>query len=1293
MFNYTVMADNRNAIHPCPRCGATVASDAPDGLCPQCLIALSLATQTEIPGDPTTPAGAPAPLTPTAEELARFFPELEVRECLGRGGMGAVYKARQPKLDRFVALKILLRRCQDGQAETSFAERFAREARALARLNHPNIVAVYDSGEAGGYPFLVMEYVDGLTLRQLLQRGKLAPEEALAIVPKICEALQFAHQKGIVHRDIKPENILLDTAGQVKITDFGIAKVIAPGAPDHSLTGAKDVVGTPHYMAPEQIEEPGKVDHRADIFSLGVVFYEMLTGELPLGKFQPPSSKVQIDVRLDEVVLRALAKEPERRYQQVCQVKTAVETITNSDGKGSAATPAAPSSPPAAAVMPQFGNLVASLFGLTFTSPRALKVANLSALGFIGCLGFIPIPSPRWQGVFGFFGFFGLIGIAFMIEVVARRKRNIPFDDTSGAAVDARRSSAHNPQASAGPGGPGVLPEVEPPSAPPRWSRMAVWCSMWAILFAVNWLWSYTPPGWNITNALRDALGNWAVGLVMGPLAIMAFAAPVGVTALGWMAVSEIRRSQGRLHGLALAMADGVLFPLLLVDGWLVWLCQRVGAAISGRSHPGPTGAVTLGVALALVLDAILIAWLWHRIRKPLPPLPASPVSAGEAADPERSWRKLIWKTAPRAALIGAVQLCLLETILQASVHRPESTGELWYMALLSSSLAAMVWAAWPLRRARSPVPAVGGGALALFVALCGLDAFYSTQVRPNLGLHEEVDWLSQVPGLRWGQRQQTARALWNKPLARPFAPTVETILPLDERHPVALLDLDTGGQQSRDGFAPDDEQARAWVRAEKLDLAIISGKNKITVLGLDLREGYVPVPRLVRVEELTSQAAVNYWALDRKPAKALADLYVDKSMTGTYAFHTREGGVGFLEFAGLSQNPRGVKIRCKLVPDAVKSPANAAAAQILSFGPVIERVVNDEPATNSLLDLDSGHFVTVRPPTKPSGLEEARKQEAAAFARAGADVAGLSPKVSEVSGLIGLDLVASPVLASSWETASGQWVKDAVLKFKSGSITPISGKGKLPATYVFKTREGGTGLLQILGFIDTPQPSGVRIRYKLVQDTKAPTSKITNPVPGIASATHAVVRQQVATRLAAMRSRLRLTDDQERAVRGLLEKKFGWAGQLSASLSGGALSGEEMQKAEAALQQIDAQFKEVLNPTQWADYERYQAEERRTQAQLAANVEVMELQPVLQLSQPQRDQVLQKLIALHEQQLAKTYDGLKIPLDWEEQLADMREALRPLLNAAQVQSLGKWIELQREIIKQTISEPPKPNR
>src|SRR6202167_5789518 len=174
-----------------------------------------------------------------------------------------------------------------------------------------------------------MELLYGLNLRQLEQAGKLSPREALQIVPQICEALQFAHDEGIVHRDIKPENILLDKKGRVKIADFGIAKILGR-EPEGAITETGGAIGTPHYMAPEQLEKPTTVDHRADIFSLGVVFYEMLTGELPLGKFAPPSSrKIEVDVRLDDVVLRALERDPERRYQHASQVKTAVDTIAN----------------------------------------------------------------------------------------------------------------------------------------------------------------------------------------------------------------------------------------------------------------------------------------------------------------------------------------------------------------------------------------------------------------------------------------------------------------------------------------------------------------------------------------------------------------------------------------------------------------------------------------------------------------------------------------------------------------------------------------------------------------------------------------------------------------------------------------------------------------------------------------------------------------------------------------------------------------------------------------------------
>jgi len=319
-------------------CGGENPAETPQGLCRQCLMKLgrsgspktnqveTSANQSDIPTNVTPPAGF---VSPEPEELARQFPQLEILEILGRGGMGVVYKARQRQLDRLVALKILPPHI--GRTE-AFAERFTREARSLARLSHPRIVMIYDFGhtEAGLYYF-IMEFVDGTDLRRVIQTGELSASEALEIIPQVCEALQYAHEEGIVHRDIKPENILLNRKGQVRIADFGLAKLLdRPSAgPTSMLTKVGQQMGTPHYMAPEQIEHPSGVDHRADIYSLGVVFYEMLTGELPLGRFAPPSQKVQMDVRLDNVVLRTLEKEPERRYQHVSEVKTDVETISS----------------------------------------------------------------------------------------------------------------------------------------------------------------------------------------------------------------------------------------------------------------------------------------------------------------------------------------------------------------------------------------------------------------------------------------------------------------------------------------------------------------------------------------------------------------------------------------------------------------------------------------------------------------------------------------------------------------------------------------------------------------------------------------------------------------------------------------------------------------------------------------------------------------------------------------------------------------------------------------------------
>ena len=269
--------------------------------------------------EPSASAGPWVP--PTPEELNRLLPQYRVESLLGRGGMGAVYKATQPTLDRPVAIKLL---SIEMSAQEPFVLRFQREARTLASLQHPGIVTIYESGRIGdGHLYFVMEYVEGTDLRRILQGPGLNPDQALELTGQICDALQAAHKQGVIHRDIKPENILISRDGHAKLADFGLSRPINEDT--CGLTCTNMVMGTPDYMSPEQ--RTGDADERTDVFALGVVLYEMLTGRPPLGAFDPPSRKVHVDVRLDEVVIKALQEEPSRRYQQISELKTAVDHI------------------------------------------------------------------------------------------------------------------------------------------------------------------------------------------------------------------------------------------------------------------------------------------------------------------------------------------------------------------------------------------------------------------------------------------------------------------------------------------------------------------------------------------------------------------------------------------------------------------------------------------------------------------------------------------------------------------------------------------------------------------------------------------------------------------------------------------------------------------------------------------------------------------------------------------------------------------------------------------------------
>lgn len=320
-----------NASQNCQKCGNQIPEDSPGGLCPHCLLAANDApsggTDPTIESAGSAMMGTPEDIA-SVEELSKKLPQLEVIELLGAGGMGAVYKARQKSLDRIVALKIIK---ADLVEIPAFADRFSREAKALAKLSHPNIVGVHDFGKVDDIFYLIMEYVEGTDLRQLIATQELRPEQALAIVPQICCALQFAHDQGILHRDIKPENILVDRTGSVKVADFGLAKLLADPEQNHDLTATNQVMGTVKYMSPEQLEGSPQIDHRADIYSLGVVFYELLTGELPLGRFAVPSEKAQIDARIDEIVLRALEKNAGDRYQHASDIKVDVEQVSDRD--------------------------------------------------------------------------------------------------------------------------------------------------------------------------------------------------------------------------------------------------------------------------------------------------------------------------------------------------------------------------------------------------------------------------------------------------------------------------------------------------------------------------------------------------------------------------------------------------------------------------------------------------------------------------------------------------------------------------------------------------------------------------------------------------------------------------------------------------------------------------------------------------------------------------------------------------------------------------------------------------
>jgi len=338
----------------------SLAKGRPKAMAVEATAAAAFAKTLSAPARPGPSPLAPAP--PPIEKETQRIGRYEVLGELGRGAMGAVYKARDPQIGRTVAIKMILMGNQAQEEIDQFKQRFQREAQTAGQMSHPGIVTIYDVSEDDyGQPYLVMEFIEGTTLEKLLAPqapGKPALRrplrEALDIAVQVADALDYAHRRNIIHRDIKPANILVNTDGKAKIADFGIAKLVGT-----QMTHTGLLVGTPAFMSPEQITG-GRVDNRSDIFSFGIVLYWMFTGVKPFAgqaitevaykvvhAMPTPIRQINADlpVELDHIIARCLAKKPDDRYQTARELMLELDALKAKVSLGAAPQPAAPASP------------------------------------------------------------------------------------------------------------------------------------------------------------------------------------------------------------------------------------------------------------------------------------------------------------------------------------------------------------------------------------------------------------------------------------------------------------------------------------------------------------------------------------------------------------------------------------------------------------------------------------------------------------------------------------------------------------------------------------------------------------------------------------------------------------------------------------------------------------------------------------------------------------------------------------------------------------------------------------
>jgi serine/threonine protein kinase len=1100
------------AGNPCPQCGTPLPSGALAGLCPACLLKMGAATDTVTEGKQL------AFTPPSVAQLAPLFPQLEILELIGKGGMGAVYKARQKQLDRFVALKIL----PPGIGhDPAFAERFTREAKALAKLNHPGIVTLYEFGVAAGilpavepgfqpggkivadgealensgvagsasagpggklppstsgkmpaattqpgsqpatfdprpplYYFL-MEFVDGVNLRQLLHAGRISAREALAIVPQICDALQFAHDQGIVHRDIKPENLLLDRRGRVKVADFGLAKIVgaAGGASgpasrlvsslappnEGALTDAGKVMGTPQYMSPEQFEAPGEVDHRADIYALGVVFYQMLTGELPGKKIEAPSKKVSIDVRLDEVVLRALEKKPELRYQHASVLKTELETLAADSGQSDAAVPKT-ASPPGRLVAPGKAGFAAAV--TVFYAGVVLSILLIGVLPF------------RFSHDHAY-----LLGVALMLGVA-------PF---VGMAV---AKALHQARAGA---------------------EYVLWQTLAARLKAasvVAWLLALPVIGFAIffLIALFSERGGW------NPAISEAVLVP-----LTWLGAVVLPLSGKRLWEAAVPGSSGRKAaqteppsPATIPMASLVWRKLRIIAGIF----------IFIGVWS-------LLDMLFDNGEGNLTIMPGAlllPLGIGLLNRREFCRRVAVWCVCAgfglQLIMLGwlfgkAFGLFAGLDVVAKVLGQPMNSamGAVLTFLLFAGQIILLPWMYLILTRdeVRSafvhaqtkPRPFVEWGLTVMVLLIVFSYVRIPCENRLKTGVY--------FTNLKSAVTVQT-----NAPA---FGPVVERVLiDPDARREKETLNLQSGELFSLPiGAGENDRRVLALLKSAGDCFAeyddFVSGRWALITQGLklsDLRPAqWERITPAEIAQALTKPSVVQHVTPPELPG---ATLYVfpDGLLPLTFAVETRQGVRGILEITGFTENPRGVKIRYKLVPTTLSAHAPAPAKEAV-FSPVVEFTLRDpmESRTNCFIDFEAGRLVV--PPvdlvlTNRSAVWDWVKAE-------GVDAIANTSR-TEVRGLLGYGLTAVRLADEEWDRPTegklgGEISKQLWNNSRFGglpadaqmilTVNTVSTDPKPSKTYGFRTSQGTKGLLQFLEYTDAPR-GWVKIRYKLMQ-------------------------------------------------------------------------------------------------------------------------------------------------------------------------------------------------------------------